>query len=219
MLFLSKKKNVIGKHFYRLTIINEAPPEFQKKKNCKLQKIRHVYCKCLCGNYVTVRLIGLKHGDTKSCGCVKKEQNNINISELKHGLSDHPLYYIWKNMIGRCTDVKNIRYNCYGARWISVCERWTDFELFFLDMNDGYLNGLSIERVDNDGNYEPKNCKWATRLEQANNTRRTWWVEYMGEKIAFSLACRQLGLDIEKVRKVMRKNNFDFDLFVKKIFE
>ncbi len=103
----------------------------------------------------------LKSGNTKACGCLHKT----------HGMSEHPLYSVWGQMKERCQKPTNQAYKNYGGRGISVCERWESFENFLFDIGIP-PKGLTLERMDNDGNYEPGNCKWATRSEQRANQRK-----------------------------------------------
>ena len=125
------------------------------------------YCECDCGNNTVVRGSRLKEKKVRSCGCLAR--NNA----VKHGMSYHPLYCIWYSMVRRCDNSKDNGYKYYGGRGITVCDRWHDLKSFINDMEDSYKPGLSIERVDNNGNYELSNCKWATMKEQANNKRNT----------------------------------------------
>lgn len=133
-------------------------------------------CKCDCGNTKIVRGAKLKEGEVKSCGCMHYP--------IKHGMTDTRLYHIWRTMKARCTDPNSVKFPYYGARGIKVCDDWLDsFESFCSwSMANGYADKLSIDRIDNDGNYCPENCRWATREEQANNTRTNRFIDFNGEK-------------------------------------
>jgi hypothetical protein len=152
---MNRYKDISGKKFNKLTVL-----EFAGKINNK----RHVFwsCKCDCGNIVTVRGDSLRLGATKSCGCFRG-------SIKKHGMAYSLTYRSWINMKQRCSNKNNIGYSRYGGRGIKVCDRWLEsFENFLEDMGKR-PNGMSIDRIDNDDNYEPDNCKWSTSKEQSNN--------------------------------------------------
>lgn len=132
-------------------------------------------CKCVCGNLTLVESRKLRTGHTKSCGCKKGEMSAA--ANITHGMSGGSNkaaeYRIWGEMIQRCTNPKSNRYYTHGGRGIKVCERWRKFENFLEDMGLRPEKGLSLERRNNDGDYEPSNCFWATKKQQARNKRNT----------------------------------------------
>ena len=121
-------------------------------------------CLCECGEYAEVRACKLRGQQTKSCGCFVADAHKT------HGLSGTPEYKAWFGMISRCTNKNNARYYQYGGRGISVCKRWMSPANFIKDMGKK-PDGLSLDRENNEGNYDPDNCRWATIYEQNNNRR------------------------------------------------
>ena len=146
-----------------------------KRDTGEKQGTNHIWeCDCDCGNtcYVNTGRLGIT---TNSCGCLKID------SHRTHNMSKTRLYNIWTLMKGRCFNEKSSGYKNYGARGITVCDEWLKFENFYeWAMNNGYREDLTIERKNNDGNYEPSNCKWADLRTQANNRRNWGEVEYYG---------------------------------------
>ena len=155
------------KRFGRWTVIKRAITE---------SKSTYWVCKCDCG---TIRNVSVQHmvsGKTRSCGCFAREKSSRDMKGNKfgliHGLHAHPLRSVWKAMKHRCYNKNNECFNSYGNRGISVCEEWKASFLDFYDwaLESGWKKGLSIDRIDNDGNYEPPNCRWITI--SANSKRR-----------------------------------------------
>lgn len=179
-------KDLTNKRFGKLKVIM-LDKERAKRKS-------YWICECECGNVKSIR------GDTlkviKSCGCVKKEQDLINLGiTYNHGMTYHPVFSIWNAMMERCYNKNQRSYKDYGGRGIEVCEEWHDAKKF-CDWADksGFKKGYSIERVNVNGNYEPSNCEWIPKGEQTWNTRKTVYVEIDGKNIPLAKTARKLGL-------------------------
>lgn len=158
---MRNKIDLSGQVFGRLLVVEEA----EKRKS----NMRRWKCECVCGNQLVVFGSNLKRGFTTSCGCLRRETTKRN--NTTHGLVKHPLYQVWNSMKTRCYNKKNKRYSCYGGRGIKVCDRWLEsFENFYSDMLEGYEKGLQLDRIDNDGDYEPNNCRWVTAQQNTMNT-------------------------------------------------
>ena len=126
-------------------------------------------CLCDCGNECFKRAGDLRYGSVQSCGCLQRDA--VREAVTKHGMSRTKIYKIWQAMIQRCNNPKSTAYKYYGGRGIKVCERWHSFENFYEDVGDP-PKGKSLDRwPNNDGDYEPANWRWATKIEQANNTK------------------------------------------------
>lgn len=151
----------IGDRYGRLTVIAQSP---SRGKGVEW------LCQCDCGNQTVVRSIAMVIGNTRSCGCLRVDA--VVRRNLTHGMRHTPTYNSWASMIQRTCNPRHPSWKNYGGRGVTVCDRWLhSFEDFLADMG-ARPPGLSIDRIDNDGNYEPGNCRWATRSQQNSNTRR-----------------------------------------------
>ena len=163
-------KDITGMKFGRLTVLRLSHKD--NRHEC------HWLCKCDCGNEKTVSGNKLRSGNTKSCGCMQKEFLDGRLRR-KHGLTNAKLYATWENMKHRCNDPNNWMYPNYGGRGIKVCEEWLDSSTFFeWALRHGYEEGLSIERINVNGNYEPNNCRWVTQKVQSRNSRTNHLITY-----------------------------------------
>lgn len=171
-------------------------------------------CKCKCGNECAVAYSSLKNGDTQSCGCLHDEVFNKNrMHHVKHNQSNSRLFNIWVNMRQRCTNEKNQKYHRYGGRGITVCNEWLhDFQAFYdWSMSHGYADDLTIDRIDNDGNYEPSNCRWITAKEQANNVSYNLIFEMNGKKQTLKQWSEDVGINYGTLYSRIYRNGWSFE--------
>lgn len=182
---MSKLIDLTGQRFGRLTVI---------KKANSISGQTYWLCKCDCGNETTVISYCLRKGDTKSCGCLHNELINSGCNS-KHRKSSTKLYGVWSTMKGRCYNPNNSKYKRYGGRGIIVCQEWREFQPFYeWAMSHGYTEELTIDRINNDGNYEPANCRWATLKEQANNKCNTIIITFNSETKTLSEWAKKLNI-------------------------
>lgn len=188
------RSDIAGHRFGRLTAIE---PVSKTKKGEFIWR-----CLCDCGQETNVALNNLKHGQVRSCGCLAKEQASKAAKKwhvenphnhATHGQSKTRLYTIWTHMRQRCRDVGNRQYHDRGIR---VCREWDQSFESFRDwsLQNGYREDLSIDRIDNNGDYEPQNCRWTDTITQSNNRRTNRMVTYQGKTMTLANWCRELGL-------------------------
>ena len=186
---MGKFIDLTGQKFGRLTVLSEAGID-------KHGKVKWL-CRCECGTQKAIDGTNLRRGVIVSCGCLSREL--LDKRNHKHGMYGAPIHNAWKVMRRRCREINFISYKDYGGRGITVCERWDKFENFYADMGDR-PEGLSIERIDNNGNYELANCKWATQKEQCRNKRNNRVIKYGGESKCVSAWAEELGINKNTLR-------------------
>lgn len=165
-------------------------------------------CDCDCGKTVPVSGPDLRKGHVRSCGCFRKSV--LAASGYKHGGFGTPEWRVWADMLRRCNDPRVAGYPNYGGRGIKVCARWLAFENFRADMGVRAF-GMTIERKDVNGNYEPGNCGWIPAAEQVNNTRRTKRVDLNGESLCLKVACVRLGVSYSRTLDRINKLGWTFE--------
>lgn len=182
---------------------------------------KYVFASCSCGSPPKHYWVSaLKSGNTKSCGCLMRELQSANGKKNgRHRMAGTSIYATWAAMIGRCTNTKNRQYHRYGGRGITVCDRWrTSFENFFEDMGDRPTSAHTLDRRENDGNYEPSNCRWATKLEQTRNRSTSLNVTVGTTTMPLKDWCDKYGMDYSTAhsRLFISKWPVEFALFAPK---
>lgn len=188
---MPRKQDLTGRRFGKLLVVGEAgrDPYGSVTWNCH----------CDCGGSSVVRGTHLTGGATQSCGCGVIEAATR--AKTKHGGSNTPLYSRWRAMNSRC----NSGNPNYGSRGITVCERWLSFEAFSEDMGPSFLEGLELDRIDNDGNYEPGNCRWASRVQQQRNRRNNHRVAINGRTMTLADWEEETGIKANTILTRIRR--------------
>lgn len=151
-------------------------------------------CRCDCGNEALVASALLTNNKSKSCGCYRKEYH------LTHGKSGSLMHKRWSNMIQRCTNANNSEYHNYGGRGIKVCSRWRTFEYFLADMGEPPEGKTDLDRIDNNGDYEPNNCRWVSRSENLSNKRNNRNLTFEGRTQTMAQWSRELGINFKTLQ-------------------
>lgn len=196
--------DLTGRKFGRLTVLS-----------CAGRKKGSYYkwnCRCECGNEKVIFGHSMVRGFTVACGCLGKQA--LGNATRTHGMTRTKIYQAWKSMIQRCCNRNSTAYPLYGGRGIKVCDRWRrSFECFAMDMGE-LPEGMTLERMDNNGNYEPKNCCWATRKEQANNRRGAKKIDYCGISLSVPEWARLFSVRASRVYRRLRQGvDFERALF------
>ena len=199
------KLDLTGQRFGKLTVLSATE---NKGRNTAW------LCKCDCGNEKIILTNALRSGRSKSCGCGISE--SVKARMTKYLTHDYRLYHIWYGMLERCRNKEHKSYHRYGGRGITVCDEWKDFEVFACwATTNGYDDKLSLDRIDNDGNYESSNCRWVTELKQHRNTSQcryetingvtkcvSEWAEEYGVRHGLVLRRLSRGIPIEEALTV-----------------
>lgn len=186
-------KNLTGKRFGRLAVVSFSRREGRKN---------FWNCRCRCGADRVVRGDHLTTGATSSCGCYLRE--NRGTFNFRHGLIKQPTYRSWAGMLARCENPNNPRYADWGGRGITVCPRWHSFTLFLADMGIRPSPRHSIDRINNEGNYESGNCRWATQKTQNRNRRNNRHVTIAGQTRTLAEWCEHFGISQHNVKARVR---------------
>lgn len=182
-------KDITGQKFGRLTAVKREGKTFDGKATWLFL--------CDCGGQIVCSGKDVRSGDRKSCGCLQRE--TVIKRNLKHGFAtrvgSHPLYSIWAGMINRCCNPNEQSYPNYGGRGIVICDRWRNsFPNFLFDMGERPSPYHSLDRINNNGNYEPSNCRWALTAVQANNKRNNTILEYNGVRLTIAGWAIRIGV-------------------------
>lgn len=196
---MGKKIDLSGKRFGTLVVISRNGTNKHRHSTWNVV--------CDCGKQKVMDINAIKRA--KSCGC---QRNVGNKGGTKHGKSNSRLYGIWKHMRLRCDKKHASKYPRYAGRGIAVCEEWNDWPSFERwAMSNGYSDDLSIDRIDNDGNYEPSNCRWADGVTQQNNQSNNVFVNYQGQTLTIAQLARQECIHYQQLRDNIRDNGMSVE--------
>ena len=211
-------KSLIGKRYGKLEVVELDRVEPRIVNGKKSGKKYFYKCKCDCGNECVVNSQNLGR-NTNSCGCLMHDF--LSERNTKHNISKTKIYKHWKSMKWRCKNTKAHNANNYYFKNIKVCDEWINNPVEFYNwaMNNGYKDGLTLDRIDNNKGYSPNNCRWSTCKEQSNNTSRNHLIKYNNEYKTISQWAEILNIKYQKLYEKLKQNNFKLDEIVKHIKE
>lgn len=201
--------DLTGQKFGQWSVIKKGEPLLESGR----PRNRWV-CRCACGTERLVRSNSLRGGISISCGCSRMDDIAVHghTRGATHGRGPTAEYTTWINLIGRCEDKKRKQYKDYGGRGIKVCKRWRkSFQAFIDDMGPRPSRFHSIDRINNDGNYEPSNCRWETRAQQGKNQRTNKWIEHGGRKMILADWSKETGIH-QKTLSLRLKSGWPIDV-------
>ena len=191
--------DVSGQRFGRLVVL--SPVGQGTSQGTRWQ------CRCDCGASIEVRGGNLRSGNTKSCGCL---HGISNLAAATHGKTNTTAYWRWRAMIQRCTNPRHKNWENYGGRGIAVCDRWRNFKHFYADMGDP-PSGLTLDRIDVNGDYNRENCRWATPIRQMRNTRRTPMLTFQGETLPLIDWAERVGINFRTIHTRLRRDHWSIE--------
>lgn len=204
----------VGQKFNKFTVIKEV----ERKKHGRLSR-RMFKCKCQCGVVKLVGLSELRSGNTKSCGCLNRSLYGKNLNKKTHGLAKHPLYKRWVGMKNRCLCPTSPHFSSYGGRGITVCKKWENsfVEFYKWATANGFRKDLQLDRINVNGNYSPRNCRWVTRTVNVRNRRNTVFISIgRGNVITLKHVCLLFKIEynraISKIRRLQSTNKIELNL-------
>lgn len=201
---LATATEMVGQKFGRLTVESIVSVEGARIR---------LACVCECGGTRVARHDHIRAGSTASCGCMHREAMS---AKKTHGRTKSAEHITWGNMIARCENERATHYGRYGGRGIRVCERWrSSFANFLADMGPRPTDAHEIDRIDNDGHYEPGNCRWATRTEQMGNTSRSRHIEAGGETLILEEWARRLDVSPDAITMRINRGMSEADAVTK----
>lgn len=197
---MGKVIDLTGQRFGRLVVEKRGKTKVRKNGGT----IVYWICHCDCGNIVEVVGGDLKRGCTQSCGCLAREAARKRLT--KHGMAGTRLYETWQGMKDRCYKEQDCAFKYYGKNGIKICDEWQEFEPFYKwAIANGYSDDLTIDRIDVNGNYEPSNCRWATRKEQANNKTTNRHISFEGETKTLKQWSETLGISHQTISSRLKR--------------